>query len=172
MTAGSVKNIVSALCGIVLLYMVLGSLVSLAFPSATAFRSSCTPGGLLHTLTQCDGATLNTVWRWTMGIPRFLLLWPFLAILLFQTFDANFGSHATFAVVVQTISVLGLAALATMTWIGFRFWQSRAPVIMWPLLIVFFGFSTVFLAGPFVLTSWESARSSLESRPENPSPPL
>lgn len=81
MTAASVNNVVSVLCGIALLYMVLGSLASLAFPNAVVFRSSCTPGSLLQTLTQCDSTILNRMWSWTVGIPRFLLAWPILALL-------------------------------------------------------------------------------------------
>lgn len=146
MTAASVKNVVSVLCGIALLYMVLGSLLSLAFPNAAVFRSSCTPGSILQTLTQCDGAIVNMMWRWMVGIPRFLLAWPILALLLTQTFGANFGSHASTAVVLQTLAAIGLAALAATTTIGLRFWQKRSTVVMLLLLLVFLGFSVRYFA--------------------------
>jgi hypothetical protein len=168
MTAASVKNVVSILCGVALLYMVLGSLVSLAFPNAAVFRSSCTPGSVLQTLTQCDGAILNRMWRWTVGIPRFLLAWPILALLLIQTFGANFGSHASTAAVVQTLAVIGLAALAATTWIGLRFWQKRSTVVMLLLLLVFFGFSAMYLAILSVSAPPQQGVLNQEFLPENP----
>jgi hypothetical protein len=92
------------------------------------------------------------MWSWTMGIPRFLLLWPILSLLLVQTFGANFGNHATVAIVVQTLSVLGLAALAATTWIGLRFWRQRSTVVMLLLLLVFSGFTITYFIGLFVST--------------------
>ena len=147
MTAKRAKDILVAFCGVALLYIVLGALAALVFPSAAALGSSCAPDHLLHTLTQCEVPPLNAVWRYTMAMPRFLLLWPVLAVALVQTFGQNFGSYETEIVVLQTIAVLGLVALAAMTWLGLRFWQKRAPFVMWLLLIVIVAHSAVVFVG-------------------------
>lgn len=131
MTGAHVRNLVLGGCGVAVLYMILGGLGGVVFPSLVSFRESCGASSALHALTNCDGATLNKIWTWTVGIPRVLLLWPVWTVALLSTFGENFGEHSSAAIFLQIAAAVGLMSAAATTWLGFLFWRQRPLTLMW-----------------------------------------
>jgi hypothetical protein len=146
MSGQRIAQFAAALCGAVLVYMALGALAGLAFPDARPLQNGCQPETWLHTLTGCHKPTIYAIWRWTVGIPRFLVSWPLVAVGLVQSLTANMGSSADLAAFAQTFAAVFVAVMAAATWFGFRFWQPRVPAFAWLLLIVLAGHNALYVS--------------------------
>lgn len=130
-------------CGVFLVYVVAGGLLGFA----VAVRGSnpvpvCWPFSSVFgvIMTECGDIPTKAFWLVAVELPRFIIVFPALAVGFFEAFLKNFWPNGDFHFLLESLAWTAMSIpMAVMSYIGFRDWRARSPVIAWVLIAALVG---------------------------------
>ena len=130
-------------CGVFLVYVVAGGLLGFA----VAARGSnpvpvCWPFvsvfGVIQT--ECGDIPTNAFWLVTVELPRFIIVFPAVAISFLKAFLKNSWAGGDYHFLLESLWWTAISIpMALMSYVGFRDWRARSPVVAWVLVAALAG---------------------------------
>src|SRR5258706_3233671 len=123
-----------AFSGGFLLYLAVCGLAGIAVERRFTSEPSCFPFNSIFGLLEstCPDAAVNLFWSVTVGWPRFLIVFPALAIAQFKVVVSGGGRHLWDA----TMWLIYSIPLLLLIWAGIRYWWKRYRAIA-PIAAIF-----------------------------------
>lgn len=130
-------------CGVFLAYVVAGGILGFA----VAVRGSnpvpvCWPFGSVFGViqTECGDIPTQVFWLATVELPRFVIVFPSVAVAMFKAFLINSWAGGGFNYLGESLAWTAMSIpMVGMSYVGFRDWRARSPLIAWVLIAALVG---------------------------------